>query len=240
MKMPKQAQPKPVRTPMNGTSSMPQLGSSPNTIATSSGAQPNDAGARGDPQRLGGDELLGVDGRGEDRVVGALELVLDERAEHRREDRREQHRRGDRPGADELDVVVAADRRDERAEAEAEREQVDRRLDRRGERARLPERGEVDDLAHEHAHQRGALEAAERRARGARRARRLATALTQPPPRSAARTGPRGSPARRSPSGVWPFARSTPSTLTDVPVRRVLKPAARASASASASRAGGP
>jgi hypothetical protein len=27
----------------------------------------------------------GVDGRGEDRVVGALELVLDERPEHRRE-----------------------------------------------------------------------------------------------------------------------------------------------------------
>ena len=34
--------------------------------------------ARADPQRLGGDELLGVDRRGEDRVVGALELVLHE------------------------------------------------------------------------------------------------------------------------------------------------------------------
>ena len=44
-----------------------------------------DAGARRDPERLGGDELLRVDRRREDRVVGALELVLDERPEHGRE-----------------------------------------------------------------------------------------------------------------------------------------------------------
>ena len=38
--MPKLAQPKPAIKPMNGTSSIPQLGSSPNSIATSIGAQP--------------------------------------------------------------------------------------------------------------------------------------------------------------------------------------------------------
>ncbi len=38
--MPKLAQPKPATKQMNGTVSMPQLGSSPKTIATSSGTQP--------------------------------------------------------------------------------------------------------------------------------------------------------------------------------------------------------
>ena len=38
--MPKLAQPKPAIMPMNGTSNIPQLGSSPKNIATSIGAQP--------------------------------------------------------------------------------------------------------------------------------------------------------------------------------------------------------
>ena len=40
MKIPKDAQPKPARKAINGTVSMPQLGSSPKTIATTSGMQP--------------------------------------------------------------------------------------------------------------------------------------------------------------------------------------------------------
>ena len=131
-----------------------------------------DAGARRDPQRLAGDQLLGVDRRGEDRVVGVLELVLDERRVHGREGAGEQHGGGDDPGADEVDVVVAGDRADQRAEAEAEGEQVDRRVDGRGERRRAPERREVDDLADHHA-----LRA--RRARGGR-ARRCAAGGARP------------------------------------------------------------
>jgi hypothetical protein len=38
---PKHAQPRPVSAPMRGTSSIPQEGSSPNSIATISGAHPN-------------------------------------------------------------------------------------------------------------------------------------------------------------------------------------------------------
>jgi hypothetical protein len=37
---------------------------------------PEDARPHGDPERLGGDELLGVHGGGQDRVVRALELVF--------------------------------------------------------------------------------------------------------------------------------------------------------------------
>ena len=40
MKMPNDAQPKPARAAMNGTSSMPQLGSRPKRMATSIGTQP--------------------------------------------------------------------------------------------------------------------------------------------------------------------------------------------------------
>ena len=40
MKMPKAAQPKPDSAAMRGTSSIPQLGSSPKTIAISIGTQP--------------------------------------------------------------------------------------------------------------------------------------------------------------------------------------------------------
>ena len=185
-------------------------------------------GAERDPQRLAGHELLGVDGRGEDRVVGALELALDERPEHRREDRREQHRGGDRAGADELDVVVAGDRRDQRAEAEAEREQVDRRLDGRGERDRAPVGGEVDDLAHEHAGQRAALEAADARAH-----RDLLAGEQHEDVLEVGRRGAR----RRAPAVV---ASSRRRIATEVPVRRVLIPPARAAASTSRSFAGGP
>ena len=64
-----------------------------------------EAGADPDPEHLGGDQLLDVDGRGEDRVVGVLEAVLDEGAEHRRQGAGEDHRGRDHPGADELDVV---------------------------------------------------------------------------------------------------------------------------------------
>ena len=94
---------------MNGTVSIPQRRVEPEHDRDEHRDAAVDAGTRGHPQRLRGDELLGVDGRGEDRVVGVLELVLDERPEHRREGAREQHRRRDRPGADEVDVVVAAD-----------------------------------------------------------------------------------------------------------------------------------
>ena len=40
MPMPKLAQPKPAMKPMNGTSSIPTLGSSPKNIATIIGTQP--------------------------------------------------------------------------------------------------------------------------------------------------------------------------------------------------------
>ena len=143
---------------------MPHAGSRPKTIATSSGIAAEDAGARGDPQRLGGHDLLGVDRRGEDRVVRPLELALDERPEHRREHAREHHRGGDGPGADELDVVEPVDLATSVPEAEAEREQVDRRLDRRRERRRAPERREVDDLADEDAGERVAVEPPDARA----------------------------------------------------------------------------
>ena len=148
---------------MNGTRSIPQRRVEPEEHRDDHRHAAEDAGPRRDPERLGRDQLLGVDGRREDRVVGALELVLDERPEHRRERAREEHRRRHDPRADEVDVVVAADAADERAEAEAEREQVDGRLDRRRERRRAPVRGEVDDLAHEHARDRGPLEPADRR-----------------------------------------------------------------------------
>ena len=154
---------------------------------------PVDPGAGRDPQRLGGHELLHVDRRGEDRVVGALELALDERAEHRREHRREEHRGRHRAGADELDVVIAGDRRDQRAEAEAEGEQVDRRLDRRGERDRAPVGRVVDDLAHEDAGERGALQAPEPAAARRPGGGAVAVAIRRSPPRSAGRRRPRGS-----------------------------------------------
>src|SRR5439155_13452437 len=142
---------------------------------------------------------------------------------------------GDRPGPDELDVAVPGDLADERPEAEAEREQVDRRLDRRRERRRAPVRREVDDLAHEHAGERGALEAAEARPAGRRRGRRHS--ISSPVSKTKTSSGFAG---RRSPSGARPSAPSMPSTEMLVPVRRVRRPSACAWASTSASLAGGP
>ena len=196
---------------------------------------PVDAGARRDPQRLGGDELLRVDRRREDRVVGALELVLHERPEHRRERAREEDRGRDRAGADELDVVVAADRAHERAEAEAEREQVDRRLDGRRERRRPPVRGEVDDLADEDARDRSPLEPAESAFGDGRRDR--GHPISSPVSRT--NTSSRFA-ARRSPSNAEAFVPLTPRIEMLVPVRRVLSPAPLASDSTSARRAGAP
>ena len=199
---------------------------------------PVDPGAGRDPQRLRGDELLHVDRRGEDRVVGALELALDEGAEHRREHGREQHRGGDGPRADELDVVVAGHRRDQRAEAEAEREQVDRRLDGRGERDRPPVGRVVDDLAHEHARERGALEPAEPAAAAQRFGDRGHQEISSPVSRT--KTSSRFA-GRRSPSGGPPLVASSRRRIaTEVPVRRVLIPPARATDSTSRSLAGGP
>src|SRR5215218_4326390 len=194
-----------------------------------------DAGAGSDPERLRRDELLGVDGRGEDRVVRVLELVLDEGPEHRRERAREKHRRRDGSGTDELHVVIAADAADERAEAEAEGEQVNRRLDRRRERRRAPVRREVDDLAHQDARDRGALEAAETAPL------RCLSGGHQPisSPVSSTNTSSRFA-GLRSPSGAYPFAPPTPRIATLVPVRRVRSPAAPACASTSASRPGPP
>ena len=127
------------RTPMNGTSSIPQAGSSPKSIATSSGASRRRPRAAPIHSDLGGDELLDVDRRGQDRVVGALEPILDER---RRTSPRTPTRTAPRsppsrcrrtPRTRSPPTVG-----DERAEAEAEREQVDRRLDDRRERRRAP------------------------------------------------------------------------------------------------------
>ena len=111
MKMPKHAQPKPDSAAMNGDEQHPPARVEAEDHRDEHRHAAVDADPRGDPQRLAGDELLGVDRRGEDRVVGVLELVLDEGRVHRREGAREEHGRGDDPGADEVDVVVAGDGR---------------------------------------------------------------------------------------------------------------------------------
>ncbi len=150
-----------------------------------------------------------------------LELVLDERPEHRREGAREEHGGGDRAGGDELDVVVAADVCDQRAEAEAEGEQVDRRLDRRGERRGAPVRRVVDDLAHQHAGQRRAARAGRSGA-----ARSTRAAISRSPRRSAGRRRPRGSRAgarRRSRRRRRPL----PRTATLVPCGACAAPSRR-------------
>ena len=101
------AKPSAVTKQNSGTSSMPGAGSSPNSHRHDQREAAVEARAQPDPQHLGGDQLLDVDRRGQDRVVGALEALLDERAEHRRQRAREDHRRGDHAGADELDVARA-------------------------------------------------------------------------------------------------------------------------------------
>ena len=195
-----------------------------------------DAGADRDPQHLRGDQLLDVDGSGEDRVVGALEAMLDEGPEHRRQRAGEDHRGRDHAGADELDVVEPVDLVDDRrAEPEAEGEQVDRRLEHARERGRLPEGAEVRDLAAHHAGDRRRVEPPGPD-RGSRRP------LTPPPRRSAARRRPRarrrGGPrrrARRRSSG-----RSAPTIAIAGPAGRTCRPSASAAARTSASRSGGP
>ena len=186
---------------MKGTVSMPHAGPGRRPCPRAAARCRRRPRARAIHSASARDELLGVDRRGEDRVVGPLELELDEGPEHRREDAREEHARGHRAGGHELHVVVAVDRRDQRAEAEAEGDQVDRRLDRRGEGRRLPERREVDDLADEHAAQRRALQT---------------TVHAISSPVSSTKTSSRLA-GRRSPSRPWPL----PSTAMLVPVRRV-------------------
>src|SRR3954467_9415667 len=254
MKMPKAVQPSPARNAMNGTVSTPPAGAGRERDERDGQHPPRrvqaeeepdhdreaaeEGGAGGDPQRLGRDELLGVDGRGEDRVVRALELVLHERAEHRRKHGGEQDRRRDGPGRDELDVVPAADVVDERAEAEAEREQVDERLDDRGERRRAPVRAEVDDLPDENALERRALEAVQPPpATGRGDGDRFGCHYATSSPVSSTNTSSRFA-GRRSPSGISPPLRPRIETL--VPVRRVRWPRASAAGSPSASRSGGP
>ena len=83
--IPKHAQPKPARKAIKGTVSIPHTGVRPNAIATRSGTQPYTPARVAIQSAFTGDGFLGVDRCGEDRVVGALVLVLHERPEHRRE-----------------------------------------------------------------------------------------------------------------------------------------------------------
>ena len=232
--MPKHAQPKPGEPADHGHREHPPRRIEPEHHRHDHRDAAIDTGPGRDPQRLGADELLGVDGCREDCVVRALELVLDERPEHGRERAGEEDRCGHRPGPDEVDVAVTADRAHQRAEAEAEGQQVDRRLDRGGEGARLPVGRVVHDLAHQHTGEGGALEAAETSVASV-------DGRHQPisSPVSNTKTSSRLA-ARRSPSIAKPLAPSTPRIEMLVPVRRVRIPAAPASASTSASRAGGP
>ena len=100
----------------------------------------------------------------------------------------------------------------------------------------LPVRREVDDLAHEHAGQRAALETAEPRALLARVGRHQPISS----PVSSTNTSSRFA-GRRSPVGSRAVrVRRRRGPRCSCPVRRVRSPAAPASASTSASRAGAP
>jgi hypothetical protein len=68
IRMPKHAKPKPVTKPTTGRAAS-RARVEPKTHRHEHRRAAVDPGAHGDPQRLGGDELLHVDGRGEDRVV---------------------------------------------------------------------------------------------------------------------------------------------------------------------------
>ena len=127
-------------------------------IATSSGTQPYVPGADRDPQRLAGDDLLGVDRarRGSRRRCAGRSTSRTSRTSTGRPRRTAPPSR--RCRCRRSRCSVARDLRDERAEAEAEREQVDRRLDGRRERRRAPERAEVRHLAHEDAADRRAVQ----------------------------------------------------------------------------------
>ena len=69
MEIPKFDQPKPETNAMNGTSSIPHEGVEAEEDGHDHRHAAEDARPHGDPEQLGRDELLGVDGRGEDRVV---------------------------------------------------------------------------------------------------------------------------------------------------------------------------
>jgi len=185
-----------------------------------------DAGAQPDPEHLGADQLLDVDRRGENRVVGVLKAVLDEGAEHGRQRAREDHRGGDHPGADELDVGDAVDVVDERRpEAESEGEQVDHRLDDAGEGAALPEGAEVGHLAAHHAADRSRLQAPH----------------SSSSPVSRTKTSSNEAGLRTASGGSSPLAeRSDPMIAIAGPAGRTVSPPASALLRTSASRSGGP
>ena len=185
-----------------------------------------EAGPQADPEHLGGHELLDVDRGGEDRVVGALEAVLDERAEHRRQRAREDHRGGHHARADELHVVEPVDLIDDRGpEADAEGQQVDDRLEHAGERGGLPEGAEVGHLAAHHAGDR----------------RRLEPPHSASSPVSSTNTSSSDAARRTASSGITPsWARSDPTIATAGPAGRTINPCASAAVRTSTSRSGGP
>ncbi len=200
-----------------------------------------DARLRGDPGRLRGHELVHVDRRCEDRVVGLLVDAADERDEHPGERAREQDRGRHHAGAEELDVGVAPDDGHQRAEAEPERQQVDRRLDHRGERRGPPVAPEERRLALPHARHGRQLEPAHPGHRlrhgdaGVGHSIFSPVSSTNTSSRLAARCTP--SPSLSASSGGIASARSTE---TAGPVRRVGSPAAWARPSTSSSRSGLP
>ena len=184
------------------------------------------AGAHGDPQHLARDQLLGVHRRGQDRRRRCAGTSTSRTCRTwpgtptRTAPRWPPCRCPRTPRSE------AADLRDQRAEAEAEGQQVDRGLDRGREDGGAPVGREVDHLAHQHpAAGRGARCASGAGAAGARGdARRRSSAISSPV--SSTNTSSRLA-VRRSPSGARPrSARSSASTATEVPVRRVDSPRA--------------
>ena len=186
---------------------------------------PEDAGAEADPEHLAADQLLDVDRGGEDRVVGALEAVLDEGAEHRRQRAREDDRGRDHAGPDELDVVDAVDAADERrSEPDPESEQVDHRLDQAREGRAAPERPEVRNLAAHHAEHGGGLDPPHSSSSPVR--------LTKTPSSELGRV--------IASSGIRPSGACSQPTITSAgPADRTASPAATAAARTSARRSGG-
>ena len=185
-----------------------------------------EAGPQPDPEHLGGHELLDVDRGGEDRVVGALEAVLDEGAEHRGQRAGEDHRRGHHARADELDVVEPVDLIDDRGpEADPEGQQVDDRLEHAGERGRLPEGAEVGHLAAHHAGDR----------------RRLEPPHSASSPVRSTKTSSSEAARLTASGGTTPSsARSAPTIATAGPAGRTTSPCASAAARTSVNRSGGP
>jgi len=138
-------------------------------------------GAEPDPEHLRGHELLHVHGGRQDGVVGPLEALLHEGAEHGGQGAREDHGGGHHAGADELHVVEPVHPVDDRgAETEPERQQVDHRLEDAREGGGLPEGAEVRDLAAHNAADRRGLEPSHC---GSTRLGRVRTDGLTPPPR---------------------------------------------------------